>query len=388
MHQPYDALRNDDRPMSTLRTAHVSIEDPDPIGALSRALGGEAFAIILLFVGAEAPFRRIATQAAGAFGAAQVVACTTAGEISADGYTENEIVAVGLPARHFVVDTLMIDSLDAINADATVANLIHKRGALAARRADWRHDFAFLLIDGLSLREDELVSIVDAGLGGAPMFGGSAGDGVAFDETMIALNGVIRTNAAIIMLARTACPLRVFSLDHLTPTDQRMVVTKADSTRRIVRELNAEPAAREYARILGKDPNRLSPFTFAAHPLMVRVGNEHHVRAIQRVTEDDELVFFSAIDEGLVLSLSEPDDLVIHLERSLTALAAHGRPDAILACDCILRRLEAEQKQMSRRVSAILSAHRAIGFSTYGEQFRAMHVNQTMTGVAFYRPDA
>ncbi|MEM6491210.1 MAG: FIST N-terminal domain-containing protein, partial [Pseudomonadota bacterium] len=304
------------------------------------------------------------------------------------GYTEHEIVAVGLPRAHFAVETLLIDSLDAIDADATVGRLIRLRGALAAARRDWRPDFAFLLVDGLSLREDELVSVVAAGLGDTPLFGGSAGDGVAFDETMIALDGAIYTNAAVVVLARTRCPVKVFSLDHLTPTDRRMVVTKADSTRRIVSELNAEPAAREYARILGKDPNRLSPFTFAAHPLVVRVGAEHHVRAIQRVTEDDELVFFSAIDEGLVLTVSEPSDLAQNLEKSLSALNQGGRPDAILACDCILRRLEAEQKQMTRRVSSILAAHRAVGFSTYGEQFRAMHVNHTMTGVAFYRPEA
>ena len=28
------------------------------------------------------------------------------------------------------------------------------------------------------------------------------------------------------------------------------------------------------------------------------------------------------------------------------------------------------------------------GFQTYGEQFNSMHVNQTMTGVAIYPPDA
>jgi len=28
-----------------------------------------------------------------------------------------------------------------------------------------------------------------------------------------------------------------------------------------------------------------------------------------------------------------------------------------------------------------------VGFSTYGEQLNSMHVNQTLTGVAFYPPD-
>ena len=33
-------------------------------------------------------------------------------------------------------------------------------------------------------------------------------------------------------------------------------------------------------------------------------------------------------------------------------------------------------------VSKLLAQNHAIGFSTYGEQFHGMHVNQTFTGVA------
>ena len=55
--------------------------------------------------------------------------------------------------------------------------------------------------------------------------------------------------------------------------------------------------------------------------------------------------------------------------------------DLILGFDCILRRLEAEQRQQVRDVSDVLKQHRVVGFSTYGEQFRSMHVNQTFTGV-------
>jgi hypothetical protein len=219
-----------------------------------------------------------------------------------------------------------------------------------------------------------------------PLFGGSAGDGARFEETFVALNGIPYQNAAILTFVRTRCPVKVFSLDHLTPTNRRMVVTEADPSRRIVRSINAAPAAREYARVLGKDPEQLGPFTFAAHPVVVTIGGTHHVRAIQRVTDEGDLVFFSAIDEGLVLTLAEPEDLVVHLQREFTALAKDGPPASIIACDCILRRLEAGQKQMLGRISNTLAEHCVIGFSTYGEQLNAMHVNHTMTGVAIYPP--
>jgi hypothetical protein len=39
-----------------------------------------------------------------------------------------------------------------------------------------------------------------------------------------------------------------------------------------------------------------------------------------------------------------------------------------------------------REVSAILAGHNVVGFSTYGEQYHSVHVNQTFTGLAIYPP--
>ena len=63
-------------------------------------------------------------------------------------------------------------------------------------------------------------------------------------------------------------------------------------------------------------------------------------------------------------------------------------PETIIACDCILRRLEVEQVQGLREMSRILAGNNVVGFSTYGEQFNSVHVNQTFTGVAIYPAEA
>ena len=54
----------------------------------------------------------------------------------------------------------------------------------------------------------------------------------------------------------------------------------------------------------------------------------------------------------------------------------------IIGCDCILRRLEMERKEVKSAISDILLRNKVVGFSTYGEQYNSMHVNQTFTGVA------
>ena len=382
----FPATEQSETDAAAIAFAQVDCDAPDRADDICSQLGPGPFQLVCLFVSPVADFRALVAEISARFGAADVVACTTAGEIGRDGYQDGQIVAIGFPESHFHICTYPIENLDLIDEQSVADALIEARVALAQRSPDWTSDFAFLMIDGLSLREEQLTAFLAAGLGPTPLFGGSAGDGTKFEQTWLARNGDILTNAAVVVLARCDRPVRVFSLDHLVPTGQRMVVTAASPEHRIVHEINAEPAALEYARLLGLDPNQLDQFTFAEHPVVVRLGDVHHVRAIQQVKENQDLVFFSAINEGMVLTLASHDDIVEHLERGLSDLAQDDVPEVILGCDCILRRIEAGQSQKTRAMSDVLTAHNVVGFSTYGEQIGGLHVNQTLTGVAIYPP--
>ena len=57
-------------------------------------------------------------------------------------------------------------------------------------------------------------------------------------------------------------------------------------------------------------------------------------------------------------------------------------PQLVLGCDCVLRSLEMDQKGLREEIGRIFQENNVVGFATYGEQFNAMHVNQTFTGVA------
>lgn len=369
-----------------IAVAQVCCDEPDSADQIAKQLGSGPFELVCLFVSPEADFSALVDATARRFGDADVVACTTAGEIGRAGYEEDQIIAVAFRKDHFKALTYAIVDLDEIEEQSIADQLIEARLSLTQKTPDWTSEFAFLMIDGLSLREEQLTAFLSAGLGPTPLFGGSSGDGTRFGETWLAHNGDVMKNAAIVVVVRCDRPVRVFSLDHLVPTDQRMVVTSASPDARIVHEINAEPAALEYARLLGLDPHQLDQFTFAEHPVVVRLGDAHHVRAIQQVKENHDLVFFSAINEGMVLTLATHDDIVAHLDKGLGDLAKLGKPEFILGCDCILRRIEAGRMQKTRAVSDVLSAHNVVGFSTYGEQIGGLHVNQTLTGVAIYPP--
>ena len=378
-----------DRAVPPLRTAPVTAEAPadrDAAATLAARLAGHDFAHVLVFAAPEADLAALARDLAAALPGPRITGATTAGEIGRDGYAEGTVVAMGLPRAGFATASVVIRDLARLDADEVGRSVTAARVGLAQAAPDHPHDAAFLLCDGLSLREDVLTAALAPGLGGVPLFGGSAGDGARFASTRLLHDGALLEDAAVLTLMRTIHRPRVFSLDNLRPTAIRMVVTAADADRRVVREINAEPAAREYARLVGLDPEQLGEFAFAAHPVVVRLGDVHHVRAIQRVNARGELVFFSAIDEGMVLTVAEPEDVVTHTDRALAALAEPVAPVAILGCDCILRRVAAEREQSVGRLGATLARHGLVGFSTYGEQLGPMHLNQTLTGIAFYPP--
>lgn len=366
---------------------------PDPAEAVRELLskiGQPDMALVVFFASPSYDRDHLARAINAAMPDIDVIGCTTAGEITSEGYRENTITGVSFSSTDYKASIRVIADLDRFRMETgslVVQELLADLGLAPVSARSVPHQiFGMLLIDGLSRQEEVVVSSVSRFLDPVPLFGGSAGDGLDFGMTWIFAHGAFHTNAAVLALIETSHAFSVFKLDHFRPTEKKMVVTEADPVRRLVMEINAEPAGPAYAKMVGLDEHQLNPMTFAAYPVVVRVGGEYHVRSIQKVEEDGSLRFYCGIDEGLVLTVADGDDMARNLDQALTRLAHEmGSLDLILGFDCILRRLEAEQKQKSHEVSQVLKRHGVVGFNTYGEQYRSMHVNQTFTGVAIGR---
>ncbi len=317
-----------------------------------------------------------------------LLGCSTSGGISPAGAIDRGLVAIAFPRRGFriVSDVLtQIDRLDVGSAASAVRSLRRQLDQIRSEPVPGSQ-FALSLIDALANAEETVVSAVAWALDGIPLVGGSAGDDLAFAGTVLIHNRAIHTNAAVLILVETDFPIRIFKSDNFAPTQRKFVVTAASEENRRVHELNAEPAAREYARALGLDPEHLTPMSFAAYPLAVKVGGEYYCRSISRVEPDGSLTLFCAISEGAVLTLAEPHDIVEATRAELSDLdETLGGLDLVIGFDCVLRRLDAESRQVRHRISDLYSRYGVVGFETYGEQYRSMHLNQTFTGIAIGR---
>lgn len=355
----------------------------DILRDLRAGIDPNGLSLVILYFPPRPDAEELAQAVARAFAPAPVIGCSTAGEIGPLGYIHDSLVAVGLSGPDFHASCLLLENLSSLGGEETQRALKSLVEANRFSPPGLGHRFALTLFDGFCLKEEYLSSAIHAVLGEIPVCGGSAGDGLRMQRSDVLYDGRIHRDCVAVALIATNHPVHVFKSEHFLPCDERLVVTGADVEHRIVTEINGLPAAQEYARLIGCPRDALSAVQFARHPLMVRVGGINFVRSIIQVQEDDSLIFACAIDVGLVLRLGQDIDMAACLTQTFAQVRQRiGEPDLVLAFDCILRRLEVEDKGLVDKIGAIMTANKVAGFSTQGEQFQGMHINQTFTGIA------
>ncbi len=365
------------------RGASGQAEARAAVRELTEQLSQPGLSGVIFFCSSQYDLAVLGREIAAAFDC-PVIGCTTSGEIASEGYRQHSLVGASLASAELMLHPRLIKPVSAFGLEqardlaAELKNQLAFSDGFLAKRM-----FGLLLIDGLSMSEEQAVAALYHSFEQVPLLGGSAGDDLAFHQTHVYHGGEFHRDAAVYTLCETTLPFKVFKTQHFEPTGAKLVITESDPPRRIVSEINGGPAAAEYAQAVGLAADELTPMVFSAHPVMLKIGGEYYVRAIQKVNPDGSLTFYCAIDNGLVLTVAEGVDLVSNLQAQVASLRAElGDIKLVIGSDCILRRLEVFDKNLQGQVRQVLAPCNFVGFSTYGEQFNALHVNQTLTGVA------
>ena len=340
--------------------------------------------LVVFFCSSEYELDVLADELGCLFTGIQVVGCTTAGEIGPAGYLQHSLSGASFPAGSCKVVTGLLEGLQHFDVTQgyAFAQTLLQRLEGKAPEADSSNSVAFMLIDGLSMREELVAHTLRLALDKLPLVGGSAGDDMKFIRTQVYHDGRFHSDSAILTIITTSLPFRIFRTQHFVRTDKRFVVTEADTAKRIVKEIDGMPAAEAYARMLGVDVCDLTPKLYASWPVVVMIDSTDYVRSIQKVNPDGSLSFFCAIEEGLVLRVAYGINLEKDLEKTFEKISKEtGSPQLVIGFDCILRALEIDQMGIKDRIGEVFRCRNSIGFSTYGEQFHGVHVNQTLTGI-------
>ncbi|MDH2328895.1 FIST N-terminal domain-containing protein [Cereibacter sp. SYSU M97828] len=350
-------------------------------GEIAAAFDGLHPAAVMLFASDGEALAPLSQELGGRFVAARIMGCSSAGGFAFGSYDSDGVVAIGLPSAHFAVSAVPLRGLHDAAALQWMGALRSASEGLGT--VPGRSRFGILLIDGLSQREELVSAMIDATLPGLLVLGGSAGDGLRFGRTHLALDGRA-VDGAVFCLMETDFRIEEVIFDHISPTPTRLVITDARPEERLILEIDAEPAADEYARLIGAVRADLGPAHFAEFPLLVRIGGQQFVRAISGVTEGGGLRLMSSVATGEVMTIGRAEDLTFGLEERLSRLEGAA---LILGFDCILRRIALERAGQQGIVARLYHDYNVAGFNTYGEQHRGIHVNHTFVGLAFLPPE-
>lgn len=369
-----------------IRKAHSRAQNPkQAVQEFHTAVSSAEMALVIFFCSSRYDLDVIAEEINAHFGKTRVIGCTTAGEIGPAGYCGYSLSGLSFPASDCSAVSAHLEhlsELDPVAANALVGRLLRELGTDDAGAA--KHRFAFQLIDGLCGCEETVTHAFQHALGDIALLGGSSGDDLQIEQTWVFSEGVFRRDAAALAVIETVYPFTLFKTQSFVGGHERLVVTRADAAKRIVYEINGEPAAQAYARASGVTVDRLGDRHFSDFPVVVRINGMDYMRSIQKVNPDGSLTFYCAIDRGIIFRVGHSIDFIGNLESVFEDVHAKvGDPQLVIACDCVLRQLEMNQNsEWKARAEDLFKKNNAVGFSTYGEQFMGMHMNQTLTGIA------
>lgn len=368
-----------------IRATSTEKNEQDAVDEVAKKLEASSAAFSVLFISHQYDINKIQEAVKSRF-SEKAIACTTAGEIATDQYSEYSISGVSFQGDDFLFEKVSIDDLNDLNPEMMKSSM-EKVKQNEAKLGVLAKTFGIILIDGLSVKEEIVCGFISNFIGDIPLVGGSAGDGLNFGHTYIYSGDQFKENSATVLFVTTDIPFQVFKSQHFDETDRKVVITESIPEKRIVTEINGEPAATAYADLLDIEIKDFSPTVFSNYPLMLKVGGEFFVRSIQKVNDDLSLTFYCAIDTGLVLTLAKKKNFFENTSRLFNDIKDNklGNLECSILFECILRRLEVEQMQDYQKDSLfeLYRENNCIGFHTYGEQFGNVHINHTLIGVVF-----
>jgi len=370
-----------------IRSAHTAATDSSAAAdALVAQLAGEAPVAIVFFAAHQHDGALISGRLKQAFPDATVVGCSTAGELTQNVSTTGTVSLLALGAskvRRAAGALARFDTSVERGIQEATASLSRALDVNLRRAAPDRF-VGVALVEGLRMSEEA----ANAALGNvAPLLsfvGGSAGDNLEFRVTRVYCNGEASDHGAALLLLDAAVPFVIGKTCSFEPQSAAFKVTRADVPARVVYELAGRPVLEVYAEAVGKKPHDIGSDVFMTHPLGLMIDGAAWIRSPQQVLPDGGLKFYCQLDEGTEVHVMRSTDLVgeTHAELARVRAALGGKLSGGLAFNCILRRLELDDKKLH---GAFLEAFHGLemgGFHTYGESWLG-HINQTLTGLWF-----
>lgn len=318
-----------------------------------------------------------------------IIGCSTAGEISGEGVSDDSF---SLVAMHF-------DATDVKTAEAALKSPEQSRQAgqeIAKKLNSSKLSSIFVLSPGLNVNGSEFAKGISDGVGkNVIITGGLAGDGTTFSSTFTLLNGKVHGDYAVAFgLYGDKVKVRSGSRGGWKPFGPIRRVTKAVSN--VLYELDGKPALKLYKEYLGDKAKDL-PASGLLYPFaLLREEDRQETGLIRTILAVDEkaesLTLAGDMPQGGLVRLmhADTDSLVEGAREAAEEATIRDRKggSATLLVSCVGRKIimgSDVDEEVEAVIGEIGKNSAFAGFYSYGEicpfsqtGFSELH-NQTMT---------
>ncbi len=325
----------------------------------------------------------------------KIIGCSTCGEISKQGITENSVVAMAMKSEH-------------ISVGVGVGRNLKKDGFKAGKNAaemalnDLEHDFSKTICQGTTVRdilklnlffafgfpdfmsqqeENALEGVFSVFGNRCPILGGGSGDNLKYKESYQFYNGEVYKDSVLITLVALDCKTDSISTHGWYPTEKSAFVTKSEG--RIVYELNHRRASEVYAEMIGMDEQELIRRGNIA--VVENIGSKYvlgisdihgnsWLKHPWKVDGDGSMTFCANVPQDVVLSLNEAtkESVIKATETALKKIKKRCKPKVCLIFYAIGRKKFLEGygacEEEFRLINKYLEGVDFIGFYAFGQQ--------------------
>lgn len=303
---------------------------------------------------------------------AQIVLCSTAGEIFDDCVQESSVSVTAITFEKTRVRSAMVDIAD-FNGCSRQAGKALIKNLMAF------DELSYILVfsDGSRVNGSELVNGINSQVQGkVPVTGGLAGDGAAFQSTLVGLNAQPGDgHIAAIGLYGRDLEVSHGSMGGWESFGPERTITRSKSNQLFA--IDDESALDLYKKYLGPYAKEL-PGSALLFPLMVRLSNEEEpvVRTILSIDEATRSMFFAGdVPEGAGVRFMKANfdrlvDAASTAANQALTQPSSSRPSLSILISCVGRKIILAGR-VTEEVEAVkeVFGQKALitGFYSYGE---------------------
>jgi hypothetical protein len=344
--------------------------------------------LVMFFASTIYDFEYVSKEIHNKFSQCEVIGTTTSGEICNRGFENNGLLAISIASSEMKVKSILIEdghrhpilhkneigqAMKGVGLDPSSSNISNK-------------GFGIGFFNGLFNMEEKLLSVVYSVIEDSKfkILGGTSGDDLKFEKTLISYKGRIISNGCVVTFVKTDTPFYMKKENIFSQSGKTMIATKVDVRNRIIYEFNGKPASIEYARVLGINERDLHKY-FTINPLGRVIGDEIFIATPAQINPDKSITLHSQILPNSMVDILEPKDPKKVLHETLSEVKEKiPNLRLVIGVNCILRTVYFKEKKIDQDLINIFNEYvpSLCGFSSYGEQFGKFHMNQTLTILA------